>query len=265
MHAEAGLERRAAELEPVAARALAAIEADLEGLPRVEKVEVRLVKHAADLAAAAPPGRGAPTWAIGTAYPDEGVVVVAARTRDGDLVDMERTLTHELAHMALEKAVGPVPRWLNEGFAYLHSSDFSMARATTLTTAVLGRNLVPMWRLEATFPERENAAALAYAESYDFVAFLAQRGRWPFHNFLVELAHGESVDGAARAAFGRRFVDLEAEWAQSVRDRYLFIPLGLGGAALWVAGAALLVVGWRRRRRELRTVLARWEAEEEPE
>ena len=30
-----------------------------------------------------------------------------------------------------------VPRWLTEGFAYLHSSDFSWARATTLMGAVI--------------------------------------------------------------------------------------------------------------------------------
>jgi len=158
-----------------------------------------------------------------------------------------------------------VPRWLTEGFAYLHSSDFSLARATTLTGAVIARRVVPLWRLEQAFPAREDAAALAYAESYDFVAFLAQHGRWPFHNFLAELAHGSSPDGAARAAFGRRLVDLEDEWLESLRTRYLFFPFGLGGAALWASGGLLLVAGWWRRRRQARATLARWEREEEQE
>jgi hypothetical protein len=255
VHAEPGLERQAGHVAELAARALDAIEADLEGLPRLARVEVRLVKHAEDIP-------GAPAWAVGTADPRAGVVFVAARSRDGDLVDIDRTLAHELAHMALERAVGPVPRWLTEGFAYLHAPEVSLARAATLTGAVIARRVVPLERLDETFPAREDAAALAYAEAYDFVAFLAGRGRWPFHNFLAELARGSSLDGAARAAFGRRFVDLEAEWLASVRERYLFYPFALGGASLWAGGAVLLVLGWRRRRRQARAILAQWERDE---
>src|SRR5262249_30893750 len=122
--AQDGLASQAARAADIAPTALAAIEADLAHLPRVDRVEVRLVRHAEDIAAAAPPGRGAPAWAVGTAYPEEGVVVVAMRGRDGAVLDWERTLVHELAHMALDRALGGrTPRWLTEGFAYLHSAD----------------------------------------------------------------------------------------------------------------------------------------------
>jgi hypothetical protein len=274
VRAEAGLERAAARAAEEAPRDLVAIEADLDGLPRLERIEVRLVKHAEDIADAAPPGRGAPAWAVGTAYPDEGVVVVAARGRDGDLLDVGRTLEHELAHMALDRALGPgrVPRWLTEGFAYLHSSDFSLARAATLSGAALANRLVPLWRLEESFPAREDAAALAYAESYDFVAFLARRGRWQdahddgdpsaYRAFLAALATGVSLDSAAQEAFGRRLRDLEGEWIDSLRARYLWYPVGFSGALLWALGAVLLVLGWWRRRRQGKKTLARWAAEE---
>jgi len=274
VRAEPGLERQAHRLAERAPRDLAAIEADLDGLPRVEHVEVRLVRHAEDIAGVAPDGHGAPEWAIGTAYPDEGVVVVAARGRNGDVLDMDRTFAHELAHMALDRSLGGenVPRWLTEGFAYRHSSDFSVSRAATLTSAVVANQILPLWRLENAFPAREDAAALAYAESFDFVAFLAHRGRWQddrddgdpsaFRDFLADLARGQSPDGAARQAFGRRLVDLENEWVDSLRGRYLWIPVGLGGALLWALGAVLLVIGWWRRRGQKRRTLARWAIEE---
>jgi hypothetical protein len=273
VRAERGLERLAARIADEAPRDLARIAADLEGLPGLDAVEVRLVKRVETIAAAAPAGRGAPPWAVGTAYPDEGVVVVAVRGRDGGLLDPERTFKHELAHMALDRALaGRVPRWLTEGFAYLHSSDVSLPRYATLMGAVIGGRVLPLWELEAAFPAREDEAHLAYAQSYDVVAYLARRGRWAddkddgdrfaFRRFLGEIARGRSLDAAAQEAFGRRLADLEAEWLESLRSRYFLYPFALGGATLWALGALLLVIGWWRRRRQARRTLARWDAEE---
>jgi hypothetical protein len=273
MRPDEGLEEKTRELLPGAERDLQRIEADLEGLPRVERVEVRLVRHAEEIARAAPAGHGTPDWAVGTAYPSEGVVVVAARGRGGELLDMQRILAHELAHLALARALGrPVPRWLTEGFAYLHSSDASFERARTLLAATFTGRLMPIVELEARFPAREDAAALAYAESYDFAAFLARRGRWDdprddgsraaFRQFLLEIGRGVPLDPAARSAFGRGILELEREWLKGLRERYLWLPIGLGTTLLWVLGGVLLVLGWARRRRQGRRKLEAWEAEE---
>jgi hypothetical protein len=147
-----------------------------------------------------------------------------------------------------------------------------MARYATLVGAVIGGKVMRLWELESAFPAREDEAHLAYAQSYDFVAFLARRGRWSderddgdrsaFRRFLGELAQGKGADAAARTAFGRRLDDLEAEWVESLRGRYFLYPFALGGAALWVVGALLLVLGWWRRRRMARRTLSRWEEEE---
>jgi Peptidase MA superfamily len=269
-----GLDDAAYRLAPGAARALAGIEADLEGLPRVEHVEVRLVRHAEDLAAAAPPGHGAPGWAVGVAWPDVGVVAVAARDAQGNLVDLQGTLAHELAHMALERALGAqrVPRWLHEGFAYQHSSEFEWGRAETLASALFRGDLLPIDALESSFPARHDAVALAYAESYDFVGFLAERGRWqdrdddgyrwPFQHFLAQVAHGQGVDAAAQLAFGRTIAQLDAEWVDVLRARYLFYPVAALGGFFWVIMAGLAVLGWRRRRLQTRVRLAAMAAEE---
>ncbi len=272
--AEPGLEATAARLAPGAERALALIEADLEGLPRVEHVEVRLVKHAERLSTVAPPGRSAPPWAAGVAWPDTGIVAVAARTPDGNLIDMESTLAHELAHMAIERALGTgrVPRWLHEGFAYQHSSEFTMERAQTLAMAAFRGAIVPIQALDSSFPARHDGVSLAYAQSYDFVGFLTERGRWPdaddngdrwpFRHFLAEIAAGKSVDGAAQVAFGRTIVELETEWYESVRSRYMWYPIAALGGTFWVFLALLAVIGWRRRTRQKRARLAEMATEE---
>jgi hypothetical protein len=272
--AEPGLEASARRLAPGAEAALARIEADLEGLPRVGRVEVRLVHHAESLDRVAPPGHGAPAWAVGVAWPDVGVVAVAAQQVDGTLVDLRSTLAHELAHMALERALGAtrVPRWLHEGFAYQHSAEFEWGRAETLGGALFRGALLPIDALETSFPARHDAVALAYAESYDFVSYLAMRGRWPdthddgdrwpFRSFLQHVAHGESIDHAADAAFGRHLAELDAEWIETLRARYVWYPIAALGGFFWVLMAVLAMLGWHRRSRQMRARLAQMGAEE---
>jgi hypothetical protein len=272
--AEPGLDATARRLDPGAERALQRIEADLEGLPRVDRVQVRLVHHAEDLARVAPPGHGAPAWAVGVAWPDVGVVAVALQQPDGTLVDAEATLAHELAHMALERALGAqrVPRWLHEGFAYLHSSEFEWGRSETLGAALFRGGVLPIDALETSFPVRHDAVALAYAESYDFVSYLASRGRWPdahddgdrwpFRSFLQHVARGERLDVAANAAFGRSIAELDEEWVETLRGRFVWYPIAALGGFFWVLLALLAVLGWMRQRRLRRARLQQMAAEE---
>lgn len=270
--AEPGLEPLARQLAAGAERELGEIAADLIDLPVPHTIEVHLVRDARDLAAVAPAGRGAPSWAVGVAYPDLGVIGVATR-RGAQVVDPEATLSHELAHIALGAALGDrAPHWLHEGFAYQHSAEWSMERFETLTAMAWSHNIIPLDRLDSTFPEDELPASRAYAEAYDFVGYLAQRGRWdepsdhgdrwPFRRFLREVGHGADLDRAAVHAFGKPLQALFDEWRADLGNRYLLVPLGMIGVALWVLCAVLLALAWWRRRRHNRRRLAQWDLEE---
>jgi hypothetical protein len=104
------------------------------------------------------------------------------------------------------------------------------------------------------------------------VGFLARRGRWAdsdddgdraaFQQFLGELARDASTDQAARAAFGTSLAQLEKEWLEDLRERYVWLPGGIGFGLLWGVGGILLVLGWRRRRRLARLKLQQWEVED---
>nr|MBP6630359.1 hypothetical protein [Kofleriaceae bacterium] len=245
--AERGLDSTADRLLASSGKRLALIEADLPGLPRPDHVEIRVVDDAADMQAVAPDGRRVPAWAAGVAFPDLGVLIVA-RTRGGQVIDVGETLAHELAHLALGAAVGArAPRWLHEGFAYQHSADWSWDRTETLAQMAWAGNIQPLDELERTFPAAELPAQRAYAQSYDFVGFLAKRGRWedreddgdrwPFRRFLGQLAAGADLDSAARAAFGRPLEALYQEWREDLRRRFFLLPAGVFAFLLWAVSA----------------------------
>ncbi len=271
VHAAAGLGAEAAGLADRAVDTLPAIAEDLQDLPGPRRIEIRLVHDSADLPSVAPPGRGAPRWAAGVAYPDAGVVAVAMR-RGANVHDVVKTLDHELAHLALGAAIPDAPRWLHEGFAWQHATDLDLARAETLTGMAWFGGVIPMDELEAGFPAEELPASRAYAQSYDFVGFLAQRGRWadanddgdrwPFRRFLRALAHGATVDDAALEAYGVPIDQLFLEWKADLVRRYLTVPSSVFASVLWIFAAVLLVIAYYRRRHRTRAQIARWSREE---
>lgn len=269
--AEPDLHDTAKELADTAEATLTRIAGDLIGLPAPKQIEVRLVRDASDLAAIAPGGRGAPSWAIGVAYPDLGVISVATR-RGMHWSDPGPTLRHELAHIALGAALPHAPHWLHEGFAYQHAREWSWERAETLAGMAWFGSTIPLEQLDASFPEQEQIAHRAYAESYDFVGFLSRRGRWedkeddgdrwPFRRFLGEIANGTDPDLAARHAFGRPLRALFDEWKVDLDQRFMLVPIGLFGLALWIFCALLLTAAYFRRRHQNKKRIAQWDLED---
>jgi hypothetical protein len=269
---EPGLESTARALQDTADEELVKISDDLVDLPVPRFIHVQLVRDAATLAEVAPNGRGAPQYAIGVAYPDLGVISIATR-RGPNLADPVQTLRHELAHIALGAALGPrAPHWLHEGFAYQHSMDWSWDRTETLAGMAWFGGIVPLDELDRSFPAEENPANRAYAQSYDFVGFLTRRGRWedtaddgdrwPFRRFLTALGQTGDIDAAAKRAFGKTIHELYDEWHDDLSRRYMLAPIGVLGLAVWCLCAVLLVLAWRRRRRQNTTRLAQWATEE---
>jgi hypothetical protein len=273
VRAQPGMEGAARDAATRLPATVARIAADLDGLPAPARIEIRLVREAADLARVAPPGRGAPPWASGVAWPDLGVLAVATR-RGAEPIDLASTLDHELAHLLLGAALGGrAPRWLDEGFAYLHSAEWSFGRTSALTGMAWSGDALPLGELDRGFRGPEDQASRAYAQAYDLTAFLARRGRhadaeddgdrWPFRDFLAALAAGQGLDEAGRTAFAASMRDLYREWYQGLRQRYLMVPLELFTAAIWLIAAALLFAGFVRRRRRARATLAQWGDEED--
>lgn len=207
------------------------------------------------------PGR-APAWADGTAWPSEGLVYLKSpRLRYGTATPLETVLDHEMVHILLGQAFGdrPVPSWLQEGVAKVLAREVSPAMTDALAGAVLGGSLLSLDELTGNFPADPMRAQLAYAQSADMIAFL--RNRWGEDALRVlvrQMAAGQSVDDAVRAATGMAPLALEASW----RARLLASPIWLRAIVrpeLWMGlGGLVFLVGAALRLRRNKVRLQEW-------
>ena len=187
----------------------------------------------------------APTWGAAVALPAARTIVIRA---DGG--DLQGTLRHELAHLALHQRVpGRVPLWFDEGYAAWGSGEWERLGVLELNLAV-ARGALPDFRaLDAALRASATSADAAYALAYSAVSELARRNpSYSLSPLLERLAGGEDFDAAVLATTGLSVDRFEEAWQHAVRRRYgLFTWLLAGGGWLIVAVAVLGLVHFRRR------------------
>jgi hypothetical protein len=243
----------------------ARISADL-GQPVLDHITIRVVRTPEQMAELAP--RGAPPFSYATAmaYPSYRFIMLGLRAPDTwEAPDLEESLRHELAHLALSDAVGgrPVPRWFNEGLAIRQSGEIPYARLWTLWNASLSKRLILLRDLDAAFPTDRLEVSVAYAESADFVAFLmrdADRAR--FGSLVQRVRAGSPFDRALEDAYGTDLRKLEFQWREEVGHRFGVVPILTGGGFLWGLIIALAAVAWLKRRKRSKAKLEQWAREE---
>jgi hypothetical protein len=215
----------------------------------LEHVEVRVARTPEELAMLSPQEAPPSAGSTGVAYPSLSLVVLSVRDRDGAPTTLDEVFRHQLAHVALFDATAgrPLPRWLQEGLAVQMSGEATIARAQILWTAHVRRDLRSIAQLE-TFPDDARGARIAWAESADFVRFLARDGT-RFATTIARTRSGDSIDRALFDAYGADLRSLEQSWRDDLGTRCVTIPLATAGALGWGAAIAAIVVRRRRRRR----------------
>jgi hypothetical protein len=182
-----------------------------------------------------------------------------------EAVDLDETLRHELAHVALEDAVGGkhVPVWFNEGMAIWLSGEAPWSRTQVLAQATMQDRLIPLSDLDRSMPANPFEVNIGYAEAADFTAFLLRKSdRLRFNSMIERVREGQSFDRAVAEAYNADLRKLELEWHHKLERNYSVVPVLLGGSLLWVGVMGLVVVAWARRRKRTKAILARWEREE---
>jgi hypothetical protein len=250
------------------ARGLGRERADLArilGADRVPPLELRFGQGRAEFDGLLP-GGAAPPWASGLAYPGLGLVIVdvQASGRGGSAAQV---LRHELAHVALDRAGGGrLPRWFSEGFAIVHSGEWSLSRSVVLGRAVAANALLPVEDLERGWPSSPTDVDLAYAQSVSLVTFLLRVDDGAaVHRLVARLGEGQPFPAAFRAAFGQPVAGAEVDWKRSLRARWGWLPIAFDPNLLWGLAAILVVLGALRAHRRHRRRLAAMPDDPEPD
>lgn len=233
----------------------------------LDHVYVRVARTPGEMTTLAPEGAPYPRYASGVAYPEIGLVLLTLTPESASaLHDVGEIFRHELAHVALADAIGEThhaPRWFNEGLAVHLSRESPLLRIKTLSTATLAGRLIPLSRLDDSFPADAGAANLAYAEAADVVRYLLrQEDTERFPQLIQRLREGQPFGTALKDAYGIDASSLEYEWREDVARRYSFWPVFFSGSAIWIGVLVLFGVGWKRRRKRSRETLERWAREE---
>ena len=209
------------------------------------------------------PGRP-PDWADGTAWPTLGLVFLRSPSiRSGTASPLEQVLVHELVHILVGQAFGKgdPPHWLQEGLASYIAGEAGPERTAALM-AHMPSTLLRFKDLEEGFPSDPISAQLAYAQSGDLIAWLANRyGDASLGELVRRTAAGDPMPVALRAISGGSPVEMEAEWRERWSDPWLRVPEALAAAAVAIL-VGLGVAAYFRIRRRNQKRLDRWEREE---
>lgn len=200
---------------------------------------------------------GLPSYAAGAAEPAVGrLVVVLSRCGPYPFGDAGQTLTHELSHVLLRRALGfSPPRWLDEGFAMRVSAEWGL-RDEWFAALALPSVAHGSWRLErveADFAGGESDVRRSYALTKGFVRDLF-RDDEDLRAFLAEVRREGSVERAFQLRFGMRPDGAFQNWAKHLPWWGAWVVALSTPEVLWLVVVVLFlmaaIAAWRRRRKK---------------
>jgi hypothetical protein len=260
-------QKEAHALVAVLAKALSATDAAF-GVTTDPAFDIRIAVNPEDMQTLAPRGARLPDYASGIALSEEGVILLTLTAPfTWNRPNMEQVLVHEVAHVALGRAIGnnQVPRWFNEGVAIQVADERSMARLRVLWDAAWRGNLVPLARLSSSFGGHFGAVDLAYAQSADVVRYMRDEDTYgtSFTRLITQLRAGKPFEDAVLVAYNMPLSALERAWRADAKQRFGRWPVALMGlSAVWMLAALLLIAGYVRVRHTHRKTLQKWAIEE---
>lgn len=227
-----------------------------------DEMVVHFVTHAGQVAAAT----GMPKWVSGVANGARGEIAISFHNPDGSRSDLTSLLRHEMAHVALRRAVkgAALPRWFHEGVADSLGAEIDLGRANTLVSAAFGAGIMPLEQWDAALMSEGEVVSNTYAASRDFVRHLrySQDEGQRFRRLIAALAEGKPFGVSISSTYQASLDLLFQEWETSLRDRYFWYSMLASGSLPMVFGAPLLALAWRKKSREKAAALKKMEEAE---
>ena len=200
-------------------------------------------------------------WAVGCAFPlSRRIVIQNPKHIALAKLQLVQVLRHEIAHVLFgqctRKAVKEIPLWFIEGIAIYFADEWVPSRHETLLKHIFSKSIIPLQKLERSFPSTQAGADLAYAESQDAVRWLVEVKGKPVLFYIISQLHaGSNFDTAFEDAVGWDLTTYDTRWRASLTERYQWASLFSNSYFMWGGLGGLAVLGylicWNRRRRHL--------------
>ena len=166
-------------------------------------------------------GPYAPEWEGGEADPSfsEAFFVIA----DPNDTAVTRDMPHEMTHLVfaqLEVHALDVPAWFNEGLAVYNQEFHEPAMQQSFQQALDMQSLLRLDTISGSFPEDSNAAYLAYAQSWNLVAYMYHTfGQGKMADFLKTISSPLiGFDDGMKQSLGIDVAHLENQWRISLHQ-----------------------------------------------
>lgn len=246
--------------ERLARSLLAAAQANdtFPGLPRPrQQVLIAIAPDNARLRAWV--GPHAPEWGAAFAFPDQRKIVMQGSSASSDAGDPLVVLRHELAHLALHEAMGPLPpRWFDEGYASVAAGEFTREQVFETSIGMVWRTLPSLEALERGFVGGGMEASWSYAMAHRVVSELQELGGPAgLSNFFAYWKETGSFEKGVRQAYGLTGDAFEKHWRARTRTRYGALSFVTNvSAVVGLFGLVLIPLFVMRRRRDRRKLEA---------
>lgn len=230
-----------------------------------DDLTVHFVTHAGQVAAAT----GMPKWVSGVANGARGEIAISYHNPDGSRSELASLLRHEMAHVALRRAVkgAALPRWFHEGVADGLGAEIDLGRAQTLVSAASGAGVLPLSSWDAALMSEGDLVTNTYATSRDFVKHLrySRDDGQTFRRLIERLSKGGLFEESVAQTYDAKLDALFDEWEESLRDRFFWYAMMASGSLPMVLGAPLLALAWRKKNNEKAVALKKMEEAERAE
>lgn len=230
-----------------------------------DELTVHFVTHAGQVAAAT----GMPKWVSGVANGARGEIAIAYHNPDGSRAELASLLRHEMAHVALRRAVkgASLPRWFHEGVADGLGAEIDLGRAQTLVSAASGAGILPLSSWDVALMSEGDVVSNTYAASRDFVKHLrySRDDGQTFRKLIDRLSKGGAFEATVKRTYDLNLDALFEEWESSLRDRFFWYAMMASGSLPMVFGAPLLALAWRKKSNEKAVALKKMEEAERAE
>lgn len=162
-------------------------------------------------------------WAAGITFPESGIILASAGEGAGDMAELQDTLSHEVAHIAIQQSAGgsdkQVPFWLQEGLATANEVSPDPMLAVELDQALEGDGLFSLTTLCAPAMADQSSVRLFYAQSASLVRYMQNHyGNEVIGSLLAAYGDGADCNGGVERILSLGLDDLESEWVKSLQE-----------------------------------------------